>query len=60
MHVGTVFCSCTEASDVELAELFLLRQLNVMTEVTVVTLMTHLKAFSMEITHVVHKLICNY
>lgn len=38
MHVGTVVGSGTKSSDVELAQLLLLGQLNVMAEVTVVTL----------------------
>lgn len=33
MHVGAVFSPCAEASDVELAEFFLLGQLNVVAEV---------------------------
>lgn len=35
MHVGAVFSPCAEASDVELAEFFLLGQLNVVAEVAV-------------------------
>lgn len=38
MHVGTILSPGTEASDVELAQLHLLGQLNVMAEVTVVPL----------------------
>ncbi len=38
MHVGTVVSSGTKSSDVELAQLLLLGQLNVMAEVAVVTL----------------------
>lgn len=39
MHVRTVVSSGTESSDVELAQLLLLWQLNVMAEVTVVALL---------------------
>lgn len=38
MHVGTVVGSGTKSSDVELAQLLLLGQLNVMAEVAVVPL----------------------
>lgn len=39
MHVRTIFSPSTEASDVELAEFFLLGQLNVMTEVAMFSLL---------------------
>ena len=38
MHVGTIFSASTVASDVVLAKLLLLSQLNVMTEVAVLPL----------------------
>jgi hypothetical protein len=41
MHVGTVLGPSTEASDVELAKLLLLGQLDVMAEVTVVPLVVN-------------------
>lgn len=39
MHVWTVVCTGTKPGDVELAQLLLFGQLNVMAEVTVITLM---------------------
>lgn len=39
MHVGTVVSTGTKPGDVELAQLLLFGQLDVMAEVTVVTLM---------------------
>lgn len=39
MHVWAIFSPGTEASNIKLAEFFLLGQLNVMTEVTVFTLL---------------------
>lgn len=40
MHVGAVVSSGTKASDVELAKLFLFRQINIMAEVAVVSLVS--------------------
>lgn len=44
MHVRTVVGSGTESSYVELAQLLLLRQLNIMTEVAVVPLVVKKRA----------------
>lgn len=40
MHVGTVVGSGTKASDVELAKLLLFRQINIVAEVAVVSLVS--------------------
>lgn len=49
MHVRTVVSSGTESSDVELAQLLLLWQLNVMAEVTVVALLDGKKVCVMDV-----------